>query len=291
MKAKRKFPPWLKRRIGSGEMFDHTQQTLAGLGLETICTNANCPNRGECWSRGTATVLILGNICTRNCRFCSVGTGKPKPRDADEPRRVAAMAEEMKLKYLVITSVDRDDLSDGGASHFRDVVNCCRSRMPHLQLELLVPDFRDCQDAAIEILSDALPFVFGHNVETVPSLYPAARPGGDYELSLHLLEKAKRTWRDIQTKSSIMLGLGEKEAEILAVLQDLRNVGCDRISIGQYLKPSKDSLDVVEFITPARFDSWADKARDIGFTWIMASPFTRSSYRAEQPSTDPQTNC
>ena len=145
MKAKRKFPPWLKRRIGSGDTFDSTQKTLSSLGLETICTNANCPNRGECWSRGTATVLILGNICTRNCPFCSVATGKPKPPDADEPRRVAAMAEEMKLKYLVITSVDRDDLSDGGASHFRDVVSCCRTRMPHLQFELLVPDFRDCQ--------------------------------------------------------------------------------------------------------------------------------------------------
>ena len=286
MKAKRKFPPWLKRRIGSGETFDHTQKTLGSLGLETICTNANCPNRGECWSRGTATVLILGNVCTRNCRFCSVGTGKPKPPDVDEPRRVAAMAEEMKLKYLVITSVDRDDLAGGGASHFTDVVNCCRSRMPSLQLELLVPDFRDCQDAAIEILSEALPFVFGHNVETVPSLYPAARPGGDYQLSLHLLEKAKHAWSDIQTKSSIMLGLGETDEQVVAVLQDLRHVGCDRISIGQYLKPSKDSLDVVEFIEPARFDSWADKAREFGFKWVMASPFTRSSFGAEQESTD-----
>ncbi len=291
MKTKRKFPPWLKRRIGSGETFNRTQQTLSSLGLETICTNANCPNRGECWSRGTATVLILGNVCTRNCGFCSVGTGKPKPPDADEPRRVAAMAEEMKLKYLVITSVDRDDLADGGASHFTDVVKCCRNRTPSLQFELLVPDFRDCQDEAIKILSEALPFVFGHNVETVPSLYPAVRPGGDYQLSLHLLEKAKQAWPDTQTKSSIMLGLGEKEAEIIAVLQDLRNVGCDRISIGQYLKPSKDSLEVVEFITPARFDSWADKASQLGFTWVMASPFTRSSFHAEQESTDPPTGC
>ncbi len=286
MKTKRKFPPWLKRRIGSGDTFNRTQHTLSSLGLETICTNANCPNRGECWSRGTATVLILGNVCTRNCRFCSVGTGKPKPPDADEPRRVAEMAEEMNLKYLVITSVDRDDLSDGGASHFRDVVNCCRSRMPHLQFELLVPDFRNCQDEAIEILCEPLPFVFGHNVETVPSLYPAVRPGGDYELSLHLLEKAKHTWPDIQTKSSIMLGLGENDKQVVAVLQDLRHVGCDRISIGQYLKPSKDSLEVVEFIEPARFDSWAQKASQLGFTWVMASPFTRSSFHAEQESTE-----
>jgi lipoic acid synthetase len=287
MKAKRKFPPWLKRRIGSGETFDRTRKTLGNLGLETICTNANCPNRGECWSRGTATVLILGNVCTRNCGFCSVAAGKPKPPDPDEPRRVAAMAEEMKLKYLVITSVDRDDLADGGASHFTDVVNCCRSRMPHLQLELLVPDFRNCQDEAIEILSEALPFVFGHNVETVPSLYAKVRPGGNYRTSLDLLRKAKGRL-DSQTKSSIMLGLGETEDEVKRVLDDLRAVGCDRIAIGQYLRPSKQSLDVVEFITPEKFDWWAQQARDIGFSWVMSSPFTRSSYHAEQENTDYQ---
>lgn len=277
----RRLPPWLKRRVGSGETFEHTNQTLDALGLDTICTHANCPNRGECWSRGTATVLILGNICTRNCKFCSVGHGKPLPPDATEPDRIAQMAKEMQLKYLVITSVDRDDLTDGGAGHFRDVILRCREVSPALGFELLVPDFRDCQDAALEILSAALPFVFGHNVETVPSLYSKARPGGDYQRSLGLLRKAKAAWPHIQTKSSLMLGLGETDEELLMVLKDLRGIGCDRLSLGQYLRPSKDSLDVVEYITPEKFDAWAHQAKDLGFTWVMSSPFTRSSYHAE----------
>jgi lipoic acid synthetase len=193
------------------------------------------------------------------------------------------MAKEMNLKYLVITSVDRDDLPDGGASHFRDVINTCRAEIPSLDFELLVPDFRDCQDRALEILADAAPFVFGHNVETVPSLYSTARPGGDYRLSLTLLEKAKLAWPQLQTKSSIMLGLGEKEDEVIAVLQDLREVGCDRIAIGQYLRPSKESLEVVEYITPETFQLWDRKARDLGFGWVMSSPFTRSSFHAEKP--------
>jgi len=282
MSDKRRLPAWLKRRMGSGDTFEHTKGVIGDLGLETICTNANCPNRGECWSRGTATVLISGNVCTRNCGFCSVGTGKPEPPDAGEPERVGRMAMEMKLKYLVITSVNRDDLADGGAGQFRDVVMRCRERMPELEFELLVPDFRGCQDEAIAVLSDALPFVFGHNVETVPRLYPVARRGGDYELSLGLLAKAKGAWGGVQTKSSIMLGLGESDEEVLAVLGDLRGAGCDRVAIGQYLRPSKDSLEVVEYVEPAKFDEWAEKAGELGFTWVMSSPFTRSSYHAEE---------
>lgn len=280
---KRKFPDWLKRRIGSGATFTHTHHTLDTLGLETICTNANCPNRGDCWSRGTATVLILGNICTRNCKFCSVAHGKPQPPDATEPARVAQMAKEMKLKYLVITSVDRDDLPDGGASHFRNVIETCRKESPSLEFELLVGDFRDCQEKALEILSAGRPFVFGHNVETVPALYPVARPGGDYQRSLALLQKAKLTWPDTQTKSAIMLGLGETDEQILAVLNDLRSVNCDRIAIGQYLKPDKNSLDVLEFIHPDKFDFWAKTADKLGFGWVQSSPFTRSSYHADKP--------
>jgi len=281
-----KLPPWLKRRLGAGETFNHTRDVLDTLGLETICTNANCPNRGECWSRGTATVLILGNICTRNCRFCSVATGRPAPPDADEPRRVAEMARQLNLKYLVITSVNRDDLPDGGAGHFQDVVNRCRQEIPALRFELLVPDFRGCQDEAIEILAEALPFVFGHNVETVPSLYPAVRPGADYRLSLALLRKAKETYANIQTKSSIMLGLGESETEVIEVLKDLRRSGCDRIAIGQYLRPCADALAVAEFIDPQKFRWWGQKARRLGFSWVMASPFTRSSFHAEQENAD-----
>ncbi len=280
--SKRKFPEWLKRRIGSGQTFNHTHHTLDTLGIETICTNANCPNRGECWTRGTATVLILGNICTRNCKFCSVGHGKPLPPDPTEPARIAAMAKEMKLNYLVITSVDRDDLADGGAGHFCDVIQTCRAEMPKLEYELLVPDFRDCQEAALDILDTAIPFVFGHNVETVPALYSKARPGGNYTLSLALLEKAKKKWPHTQTKSSIMLGLGEADPQVLQVLKDLRAIGCDRVAIGQYLKPDKNSLEVVEYIHPDKFEEWAQTARSLGFTWVQSSPFTRSSFHAEE---------
>lgn len=283
---KGRFPSWLKQRIGTGGTFQHTQKALHELGLETICTNANCPNRGDCWSRGTATVLILGNICTRNCRFCSVGHGRPEPPDPTEPQRVAALASRMNLRYLVITSVDRDDLPDGGAGHFREVIKTCRKENPQLAFELLVPDFRDCQDMALDILSDVRPFVFGHNVETVPRLYPKARPGGDYHRSLALLKKTKDLWPDTQTKSALMLGLGETDKEINQVLSDLQTVECDRIAIGQYLKPDKNSLDVEEFVLPEKFDYWASRAKRLGFTWVMASPFTRSSFHAEENRAD-----
>lgn len=280
--TKRRLPAWLKRRIGAGETYNHTHQTLDTLGLQTICTNANCPNRGDCWSRGTATVLILGNICTRNCKFCSVGHGKPLPPDATEPDRVATLAKEMGLKYLVITSVDRDDLPDGGAGHFRDVIQRCRDIVPDLEFELLTPDFRNCQDTAIEILKPALPFVFGHNVETVPALYSKARPGGDYQRSLALLEKVKKTLPNTQTKSSLMLGLGETDEQMMQVLNDLRAIDCDRLALGQYLRPDKNSLEVEEYITPEKFDWWAEQAKTLGFTWVQSSPFTRSSYHAEK---------
>jgi lipoic acid synthetase len=280
-----KLPPWLKRRFPAGQTFRHTDDILTSLGLETICTNANCPNRGECWARGTATVLILGNVCTRNCKFCSVATGKPLPPDNTEPARIAEMAKRMKLKYLVITSVDRDDLPDGGASHFRDCISEVRRQCPQMQFEILTPDFRDCQQQAVEILHPALPFVFGHNVETVPSLYTVARRGGDYQGSLNLLKIAKESWPGTPTKSSIMLGLGETDFEVQQVLKDLRAARCDRLTIGQYLKPSRDSLDVVEYIKPEKFDFWGKKAAKMGFTWVMSSPFTRSSYFAEKQTT------
>jgi lipoic acid synthetase len=281
-----KLPPWLKRPLGAGQNYNRTRDVLATFGLETICTNANCPNIGECWARGTATVLILGNVCTRNCRFCSVAAGKPDPPDTDEPRRVVQMAGQLKLKYLVITSVNRDDLPDGGAGHFRDVVNRCHRQNPALRLELLVPDFRHCQDKAIAILGQAMPFVFGHNVETVPSLYHKVRPGADYKLSLALLRKAKQKYPDIQTKSSIMLGLGESQTEVISVLKDLRQAQCDRIAIGQYLRPGKDAVGVAEFIHPDKFRWWHQEARRLGFSWVMASPFTRSSFGAGQEYTD-----
>lgn len=285
MKNNGKLPPWLKRRVPATSTFEHTENVIDTLGVETICTNADCPNKGQCFDSGTATVLILGNICTRNCRFCSVAHGKPQPPDPSEPARIAKMAKQMNLKYLVITSVDRDDLADGGAEHFTDVVNHCRREIPQLKVELLVPDFRHCQDKAIDILSGAMPFVFGHNIETVPALYAKARPGGDYHTSLDLLRKAKDTYSNVITKSSIMLGLGEDENDVIESLTDLRDVGCGRIAIGQYLRPGAESLEVVEYIEPDKFKWFRDKAYELGFSWVMSSPFTRSSYHAEQETT------
>jgi len=277
-----RLPPWLKRPLLAGETYNKISQVLTSLGLETICHNANCPNRGECWGRGTATVLILGNVCTRNCEFCSVSTGKPKPPDLSEPQRLSKMVKLMGLKYLVITSVCRDDLPDGGAGHFRNCIKKIREENPGVKFEILTPDFCNCQKQAIEILADALPFVFGHNVETVPNLYRKVRAGGNYECSLNLLEIAKKSYDCIQTKSSIMLGLGETDAEVEEVLRDLRGVGCDRIVIGQYLKPSKNSLEVVEYIRPEKFEWWKQKAIALGFSWVISAPFARSSYFAEQ---------
>lgn len=285
MKTVRKLPRWLKRPMPAGRTFCYTDEVLNELGLETICVNANCPNRGECWGRGTATVLILGNVCTRGCRFCSVAKGKPSPPDAQEPAKLAEMARRMELRYLVITSVDRDDLPDGGAGHFRNCINKVRQDIPEMKFEILTPDFAGCQNKAIEILADALPFVFAHNVETVPSLYRIARSGGDYQCSLQLLKMAKESYKNITTKSSIMLGLGESDQEVEQVLRDLRSVGCDRITIGQYLKPSSNSLEVSEYIQPEKFDFWRHKCIDLGFKWVMSSPFTRSSYFAEKENT------
>lgn len=278
---RRKLPNWLKRPMPAGAEYNKTSDIVRTLGLETICMNANCPNRGQCWSRGTATVLILGNICTRGCKFCSVPKGKPLPPDKTEPERCAQLAKKLNLHYLVITSVDRDDLPDGGAGHFRDCINEVRRQCHEVKFEILTPDFRNCQNEAIDTLSKAQPFVFAHNVETVPSLYPKARAGGDYKCSLNLLKIAKDKYGNLTTKSSIMLGLGETDEEVEEVLKDLRNVGCDRLTIGQYLKPSKDSLEVVEYITPEKFDWWKQKALEFGFNWVISAPFARSSYFAE----------
>ena len=286
-----RLPPWLQRPLPASETYNRTKDVVSSLGLETICHNANCPNRGQCWSRGTATVLILGNICTRNCKFCSVATGKPEPPDPTEPERLSEMVKQLGLKYLVITSVCRDDLADGGAGHFRDCIRAVRRQCPEVKIEILTPDFRYCQNEAIEILATEIlshrghrEFVFAHNVETVPSLYSKARSGGDYQRSLNLLNMAKESCDGVPTKSSIMLGLGETDAEVEEVLRDLRSVGCDRIVIGQYLKPSKNSLEVVEYIRPEKFDWWKQKAIDLGFSWVISAPFARSSYFAEQES-------
>lgn len=280
-----RLPGWLRRPLPAGQEYNKTSQLLRSLGLHTICYNANCPNRGECWGRGTATVLILGNVCTRNCKFCSVATGRPEPPDHTEPDRVAEMAARMGLKYLVITSVNRDDLPDGGAGHFRNCINKVRQKRPDTRFEILTPDFRNCQAEALEILQEGLPFVFSHNIETVASRYAKARGGGNYRRSLNLLKMAKEKYKNTHIKSSIMLGLGETDAEIEETLKDLRKVDCDRITIGQYLKPSKDSLEVAEYIPPEKFDQWRQRAAELGFSWVISGPFARSSYFAE--SEDP----
>jgi lipoyl synthase len=277
----KRLPDWLRRPMPTAGEYSKTSNIVSSLGLETICMSANCPNRGQCWARGTATVLILGNICTRGCKFCSVAKGKPKPADTTEPGRIAELVKKLNLQYLVITSVNRDDLSDGGAGHFRDCINEVRRKCPDVKFEILTPDFRDCQTEAIDILAEAMPFVFAHNVETVPSLYKKARAGGDYKRSLNLLKIAKDKYGSIPTKSSIMLGLGETDEEIEQVLKDLRAVGCSRLTIGQYLKPSKGSLEVIEYITPEKFDWWKQRATGLGFDWVISAPFARSSYFAE----------
>ena len=277
----RRLPEWLRRPMPAAGEYNKTSDIVSSLGLETICMSANCPNRGQCWARGTATVLILGNICTRGCKFCSVAKGRPKPVDSTEPGRIAELAKKLDLHYLVITSVNRDDLPDGGAGHFRDCINEVRRQCPGVKFEILTPDFRDCQTETIEVLAGAQPFVFAHNVETVPSLYKKARAGGDYRRSLNLLKLAKESYDGVPTKSSIMLGLGETDEEVEQVLKDLRGVGCGRLTIGQYLKPSKDSLEVVEYIRPERFEWWKQKAIELGFNWVISAPFARSSYFAE----------
>ncbi len=282
-----KLPPWLRRPLPATAVFDHTKEILSSLGLETICNSANCPNRGECWARGTATVLILGNVCTRNCKFCSVPCGRPSAPDPAEPLHLAEMAKKMRLKYLVITSVNRDDLPDGGAGHFRNCIQKVREQCTDVQFEILTPDFRNCQPEAIEILKGALPFVFAHNVETVPSLYPKARAGGNYQRSLGLLRMAKEQFQNSRTKSSIMLGLGETDPQVEQVLTDLRHVGCDSLTIGQYLKPSKSLLEVVEYVPPVKFDWWKQRAIELGFSWVICEPFARSSYLAERENTVP----
>ncbi len=277
----KRLPDWLRRPMPTSGEYNKTSDIVTSLGLETICMSANCPNRGQCWARGTATVLILGNICTRGCKFCSVAKGKPKPADTTEPGRIAELAKKLKLQYLVITSVNRDDLPDGGAAHFRDCINEVRKQCPDVKFEILTPDFSDCQTEAIALLAEATPFVFAHNIETIPSLYKKARAGGDYNRSLNLLKIAKDKYGGLPTKSSIMLGLGETDEEVEQVLKDLRAVGCARLTIGQYLKPSKDSLEVLKYVTPEKFDWWKQKATDLGFDWVISAPFARSSYFAE----------
>lgn len=285
-------PAWLRRDIAAGGQYAKTSSAVEGHTLHTICQEARCPNRGECWGRGTATFLILGDVCTRRCEFCSVKTGNPmRAIDAHEPGRVAEAAGKMGLKYVVITSVDRDDLPDKGAGHFRDVMEAVRRRLPDTGIEILTPDFRGAAAEAIETLLPLAPFVWAHNVETVPRLYPSIKRGARYDETLGLLKQVKaaqdvirragRIAARVPTKSSIMLGLGEREDEVREVLRDMRAAEIDIVTIGQYMRPSSEQAPVVEYVRPEIFSAWEEEARAMGFRQAHAGPFVRSSYKAE----------
>ncbi|MHB1586162.1 MAG: lipoyl synthase [Acidiferrobacteraceae bacterium] len=276
-------PAWLRVASPLNAAVGQLKGVLRAHGLHTVCEEASCPNIGECFAHGTATFMIMGNLCTRRCPFCDVAHGRPEALDPDEPRRLAAVIADMGLRFVVVTSVDRDDLRDGGASHFRDCISAIRSRTPRTQVEVLVPDFRGRTAIALTTLSEAPPDVFNHNLETVPRLYRKARPGADYLGSLALLTEFKALHPEVPTKSGIMVGLGEHNDEVLAVMQDLRDHGCDLVTIGQYLQPSRQyHLAVERYVTPAEFEQFAAAGRAMGFSHIASGPLVRSSYHAEQ---------
>ena len=272
-------PPWLKRRLPSGPDYEKIRVMIDRGRLHTVCQEANCPNQFECFSAHTATFLIMGSTCTRNCRFCNIEGGSPGPLDPDEPRRVAEAAARMRLRYVVVTSVTRDDLPDGGAVHFAATIEALRREIDAVRVEVLIPDFMGDR-AALRTVLDARPDVLNHNMETVHRLYTAVRPQAQYERSLELLSRVKAIAPDIPVKSGIMLGLGETDAEVREVITDVFATGCRMLTIGQYLQPTADHLPVVEFVPPDRFDDWRDFALNLGFEKVASGPFVRSSYHA-----------
>jgi lipoic acid synthetase len=274
-------PSWIRAKVPAGPEVSRLKKVLRDRNLHTVCEEATCPNLGECFGHGTATFMIMGDICTRRCPFCDVAHGRPKPLDEQEPQNLARTIAEMRLKYVVITSVDRDDLRDGGAAHFVACIQESRVQSPELKIEVLVPDFRGRMDLALEIFRQAPPDVFNHNLETVPRLYQQARPGADYVWSLELLKRFKQEHPAVPTKSGVMLGLGEELDEVLEVMKDLRAHDCDMLTLGQYLQPSKHHHPVKRFVTPEEFDQLAEQARAMGFTQVASGPLVRSSYHAD----------
>ena len=275
-------PQWIRAQAPSGEKYREIKQLLREQKLHTVCEEASCPNIGECFSHGTATFMILGDVCTRRCPFCDVAHGTPLPPDPVEAAHLAASIAAMKLKYVVITSVDRDDLKDGGAQHFADCVRAVRAASPATRIEILVPDFRGRLETALDILGTAHPEVLNHNLETVPRLYRQARPGADYAHSLKLLREFKARYPRVTTKSGLMVGLGETDAEILATLRDLRAHGVEMLTIGQYLQPTQHHLPVLRFVEPAQFEAYARAAEEMGFKNAACGPMVRSSYHADR---------
>jgi lipoic acid synthetase len=278
-----KKPDWIRVKAGSpSTRFYEIKDVLRANKLVTVCEEASCPNIGECFGKGTATFMIMGDKCTRRCPFCDVGHGRPDPLDVNEPENLAKTIADLKLKYVVITSVDRDDLRDGGSQHFVDCIQRTRELSPQTQIEILVPDFRGRDDRALEILKAAPPDVMNHNMETVPRLYKEARPGSDYAFSLNLLKKFKALFPNVPTKSGLMVGLGETDEEILQVMQDMRDHHIDMLTIGQYLAPSTSHIPVRRYVHPDTFKMFEEKAYEMGFSHAAVGAMVRSSYHADQ---------
>jgi len=275
-------PEWIRVRASSSPRFNEIKKILRENSLHTVCEEASCPNIGECFSKGTATFMIMGDICTRRCPFCDVGHGRPLPLDANEPINLAKTIAALKLRYVVITSVDRDDLRDGGAAHFVDCIRAVRAHSPATQIEVLVPDFRGRLDRALAILREAPPDVMNHNLETVPRLYKQARPGSDYAHSLALLRDFKALFPNLPTKSGLMVGLGETDDEILATMRDMRAHSIDMLTLGQYLQPSRDHLPVARYVHPDTFAMFEREANAMGFRHAAVGAMVRSSYHADR---------
>jgi len=275
-------PDWIRVKAPTSVGFAETKALMRRLSLNTVCEEAACPNIGECWTKKHATVMILGDVCTRACAFCNVKTGMPRKVDTNEPQHVADAAAELGLKHIVITSVDRDDLPDGGASQFVKVIEALRRTTPETTIEILTPDFRNKMEAAVESIVAARPDVYNHNLETVPRLYPTIRPGARYYASLRLLETVKRHDPSIFTKTGVMVGLGEQRLEIHQVMDDMRSADIDFLTIGQYLQPTPKHAKVIDFVTPQTFEAYAAIARAKGFLLVASSPLTRSSYHADR---------
>jgi lipoyl synthase len=274
-------PPWIKQKAPNPGVFDQMKDMLDTLNLHTVCVSAHCPNIGECFTKGTATVMIMGDSCTRNCGFCAVEKGTPLPLDPYEPQNVAAMAQKMNLKHMVITSVTRDDLPDGGAVHFAQTIRAVKLVNPSITVEVLIPDFKGI-DSSIKEVAAAKPEIINHNLETVPSLYLKVRPQAQYRRSLGLLKRVKELDAVIYTKSGIMVGLGETFEEVAALMQDLRQAECDILTIGQYLRPSSSHLEVAEFVHPEVFAEYKALGLKMGFKYVASAPLVRSSYNAEE---------
>ena len=279
--AKGKRPSWLVQKAPRPEDLSRMAALLRKYGLHTVCEEARCPNQGECFAHRTATFMILGNLCTRDCAFCSVSAGVPSPLDAEEPQRVAHAAKDLGFRHVVVTSVTRDDLHDGGAQHFASTIEAIHTLLPEATVEVLIPDLEGKEEALQAILS-ARPHIVGHNLETVPRLYPLVRPQADYECSLRLLALAKVKARGILTKSGLMLGLGESMGEVEKVMEDLRRVDCDLLSLGQYLQPTSRQIPVQDFIPPDTFSQLEEKGKKLGFANVASAPFVRSSYHSEE---------